>query len=90
MVLRGVKICFLQSVADSREDTYIEVFVFFKWMGLIISTVIKGFTVKSLDAGGQTQSIVTFEFNTLLPREMDSSKKKRKKRKKNSVAASAY
>lgn len=40
----------------------------FKWIKNIIIAIIKGFKPKSIEAAAQP--IVTFKFNTLLPREM--------------------
>lgn len=42
-------------------------YTIFKWMRHSTSTIVKGFKAKSLDA--VCQSILTFKFNALLPRE---------------------
>lgn len=57
----------------SVDLTYIRIFTLrryagFKWIKNIINKMIKGFKPKSLEAAALP--IVTFKFNTLLPREM--------------------
>lgn len=57
--------CFTLWVSGLHKDICIKVLPRFE---VTINTMIKGFKAKSLDVVGQ--SIVTFEFNILLPREL--------------------